>query len=152
MHFYSSHQDIHNSNSSQPSPRMTEEVAHPITRTSTPVRTFNNLDDVAGVVVFPDRRRMATSSKDGFLRVWNLKDGVMLKEMDARGQEMRDIALSRDGQWIASCDCGGYVIAWHGDTLTEAFRAHSNATSLEFSPDGAMMEHKNMATRRGATR
>ena len=118
---------------------MSEEVAHPIIRTSTPVRTFNNLDHVAGVVVFPDRRRMATSSQDGFLSVWNLKDGVLLKEMDASGQAMRDIALSREGQWIASCDCGGYVIAWHGDTLTEAFRAHSNALSLEFSPDGAML-------------
>ena len=118
---------------------MTEEVAHPIIRTSTPMRTLDNLDDVTGVVVFPDRRRMATSSRDGFLRVWNLKAGVMLKEMDVRGQAMRDIALSRDGQWIASCDCGGYVIAWHGDTLTEAFRAHSNATSLEFSPDGAIL-------------
>ena len=118
---------------------MTEEVAHPIIRTSTPVRTFNNLDDVAGVVVFPDRQRMATSSKDGLLSVWNLKDGVMLKEMDARGEAMRDIALSQDGQWIASCDCGGYVIAWRGDTLTEAFRDHSNAFSLDFSPDGAML-------------
>ena len=118
---------------------MTEEVAHPIIRTSTPVRTFNNLGDVAGVVVFPDRQRMATSSKDGFLRVWNLKDGVMLKEMDARGQAMRDMVLSRDGQWIASCDYGGYIIAWHGDTLTETFRAHSNASSLDFSPDGAML-------------
>jgi len=118
---------------------MTEEVAHPIIRTSTPVRTFDNLGDVAGVVVFPDRRRMATSSKDGFLRVWNLKDGVMLKEMDARGQAMRDMVLSRDGQWIASCDCGGYVIAWHGDALTKAFRDRSNASSLDFSPDGAML-------------
>ncbi|OAX30627.1 WD40 repeat-like protein, partial [Rhizopogon vinicolor AM-OR11-026] len=96
-------------------------------------------DDVAGVVLFPDRRRMATNSKDGFLRVWDLKDGAILKEMDARGQAMRDVVLSQDGQLIASCDYGGYVIAWHGDTLTEVFRNQSGASSLDFSPDGATL-------------
>src|SRR5882757_8031472 len=133
--FCSSDQDTHNSFQLS---RM-EEVAHPIIRSSTPVRAFHNPDDVAGVVIFPDRRRMATNSKDGFLRLWDLKDGVMLKEMDARGEAMRDMALSQDGQLIASCDYGGYVIAWHGDTLIEVFRNQLGACSLDFSPDGATL-------------
>jgi WD40 repeat protein len=55
---------------------------------------------------------------------------------------MGGMALSRDGQLIASCDDEGYVNAWHGDTgrpLTQSFRAHSKSCSLDFSPDGATL-------------
>ena len=76
------------------------------------------------------------------LRLWDLKTGVMLNEMEARGDPMRDVALSRDGKLIAGIDDAGYVTAWHGDTgrpLTQAFRAHSSICSLDFSPDGATL-------------
>jgi len=121
---------------------MTDEAAHPIVRSSIPVRKFNDLGEVAAVAVFPDRRRMATSSSDGMLRIWDLKNGVLLKELEGHGDAMGDIALSRDGQVIASSDRGGYVIAWHGDTgkaLTRPFQAHVGNCSLDFSPDGAML-------------
>ncbi|OAX39465.1 WD40 repeat-like protein [Rhizopogon vinicolor AM-OR11-026] len=55
---------------------------------------------------------------------------------------MQDMALSRDGQLIASSDESGYVTAWHGDTyrpVTQAFRAHSTACPLDFSPDGTTL-------------
>ncbi|OAX43936.1 WD40 repeat-like protein [Rhizopogon vinicolor AM-OR11-026] len=121
---------------------MTEDTSHPIIRSSTPLRTFDNLGEVAAVATFPDRQRLVTSSKDGMLRVWDLKNGVMLKEMDGHGEAMVDMALSRDGRLIASSDDRGHVIAWHGDTgrlLTRAFRAHSEICSLDFSPDGATL-------------
>ncbi|OJA08354.1 hypothetical protein AZE42_07431 [Rhizopogon vesiculosus] len=41
---------------------MTEEVAQRIVRNSIPVRQFDDLGEVAAVAVFPDGRRMATSS------------------------------------------------------------------------------------------
>ncbi|OAX44108.1 WD40 repeat-like protein [Rhizopogon vinicolor AM-OR11-026] len=120
-----------------------EDPAQRIIRSSTPVREFDNLDEVAAVAVFPDRRRMATNSSDGMLRVWDLKTGVMLKELEGRGDAMRDMALSRDGQIIACSDESGYVIAWHietGRALTPAFRAHSgDIWSMDFSPDGSTL-------------
>jgi WD40 repeat protein len=121
---------------------MTDEATHPIIRNSIPVRKFDDLGEVAAVAVFPDRRRMATNSSDGMVRIWDLKNGVLLKELEGRGDAMVDITLSRDGQLIASSDHGGYVIAWHGDTgkaLTPPFQAHQNICSLDFSPDGAML-------------
>ncbi|OAX39580.1 WD40 repeat-like protein [Rhizopogon vinicolor AM-OR11-026] len=121
---------------------MTEEPAHPIVRSSTPVRAFDNIGDVAAVAVFPDRQRMATNSSDGMLRLWDLKNGVMLKEMDGHGAAMAEMALSRDGQLIASSDCAGYVFTWHGETdrpVTQAFKAHTSSCSLAFSPDGATL-------------
>jgi WD40 repeat protein len=132
----------HPADSPQLSTTMTEEVEHPIIRSSTSVRAFHNLGDVCAVAVFPDTRRMAMNSSDGMLRLWDLKTGVMLKEMEGRGDAMRDVALSRDGQLIASSDDAGYVTAWHGDTgrpLTQTFKAHSGSCSLDFSPDGTTL-------------
>jgi len=122
--------------------RMTDEATRPVIRSSIPVREFDGVGEVAAVAVFPDRRRMATNSSDGMVRIWDLKNGVLLKELEGRGDAMVDMALSRDGQLIASSDCGGYVIAWHGDTgkaLTRPFQAHQNICLLDFSPDGAML-------------
>ncbi|OJA07543.1 hypothetical protein AZE42_08519 [Rhizopogon vesiculosus] len=121
---------------------MKEEVEHPIIRNSTPDRVLANRGEVVEVAVFPDRRRMATNSKDGMLRLWDLKSGVMVKELEGRGEAMRGMALSRNGELIASSDESGYVNAWHGDTgraLTQAFRAHTSVCSLDFSPDGATL-------------
>ena len=121
---------------------MTDEAAHPIVRSSIPVRKFDDLGEVTAVAVFPDRRRMATSSSDGMLRIRDLKNGVLLKELEGHGDVMGDIAISRDGQLIASSDREGYVVAWHGDTgkaLTPPFQAHPNICSLDFSPDGAIL-------------
>jgi len=122
--------------------RMTDEAAHPIVRSSIPVRKFDDLDAVFAVAVFPDRRRMATGSSDGMVRIWDLKHGVLLEELEGHGNAIGDVALSRDGKLIAGSDHGGYVIAWHGDTgkaLTRPFQAHHNRCSLDFSPDDAML-------------
>ena len=66
----------------------------------------------------------------------------MLKEMDGHGDAMRDLALSQDGQLIASSDDSGYVTTWHGGTgrpLAQAFRAHQSPCSLDFSPDSTTL-------------
>jgi len=120
---------------------MKAEAGHPIIRNSTPVRMFDNIGEIVAVAVLPDRRRMATTSKGGMLRLWDLKKGVMVKEMKGRGEAMRDMALSRDGKFIAASDESGYINVWHGDTgrLTQAFKAHSYVCSLDFSPDGATL-------------
>ncbi|OJA17240.1 hypothetical protein AZE42_14041, partial [Rhizopogon vesiculosus] len=58
------------------------EAAHRIVRSSTPIRAFDNIGEVAAVTVFPDRRRMATTSSDGMLRVWDLEKGIILNELE----------------------------------------------------------------------
>jgi WD40 repeat protein len=63
--------------------------------------------------------------------------------MEGHSSEVRALAVSRDGQIIASADEDGKIIARHGETgepLTKPIKAHSNGiNSVDFSPDGTVL-------------
>jgi WD40 repeat protein len=86
---------------------------------------------------------MVSGSLDRTVRLWDLRDGVVLKKMEGHRGGVWAVAVSRDGQLIASGDENGELIAWHGDTgesLTQAIKVHSKPIlSLDFSPDGALL-------------
>lgn len=77
------------------------------------------------------------------LRLWDLKEGVVLKKMVGHSASVVSLAVSRDGRLIASGDENGELIVWHGDTgdsLAPAIKAHTDGiNSLDFSPDGSML-------------
>ncbi|KAG2335670.1 WD40 repeat-like protein [Suillus weaverae] len=114
---------------------------------TTPLRTFKGHEEtVRAVAVFPDkrrRRRMVTGSYDKTLRLWDLEIGVVLKKMEGHSRGVEAMAVSRDGQIIASGDFGGEIIGWHGETgvsLTQPIKAHSyQISSLDFSLDGTVL-------------
>ncbi|KIK34863.1 hypothetical protein CY34DRAFT_812605 [Suillus luteus UH-Slu-Lm8-n1] len=111
---------------------------------TTPLRTFEDHEDaVRAVAVFPNRRRMVTGSYDKTLCLWDLETGVVLKKMEGHSSEVWALAVSRDGQIIASGDAGGGLIAWHGETgesLTKPIKAHfKGISSVDFSPDGTVL-------------
>lgn len=136
---------------------------------TTPVRVYQ--EDPEGIIktvaVFPHRRCMVTGSGTT-LCLWDLRDIIVLKEMEGHRSDVHAVAVSRDGRLIASGDQEGKLIAWHGKTgepLTpshECIDAHSKCIcSLDFSPDCTMMasgrlvrpndktmEHDNMACTR----
>jgi WD40 repeat protein len=110
-----------------------------------PVRVFeDHKTRVSAVTVLPDGWRMVTSSDAWHtLRLWDLKDGVVLKKMAGHRANVRALAVSRDGRLIASGDENGELIVWHGDTgdsLVPAIKAHTEKIySLDFSSDGSML-------------
>jgi WD40 repeat protein len=111
---------------------------------TTPLRTFEDHDDnVSAVAVFPDKRRIITGSFDKTLRLWDLETGIVLKKMEGHNARVWALAVSRDGQIIASGDKYGEFIAWHGETggsLTEPIKTHSYGIfSVDFSPDGTVL-------------
>ncbi|KIK35887.1 hypothetical protein CY34DRAFT_46773, partial [Suillus luteus UH-Slu-Lm8-n1] len=108
------------------------------------IRTFEDHGGaVNAVAVFPDRRRMITGSDDRTLRLWGLETGVVLKKMEGHSREVSALAVSRDGQMIASSDRGGELIAWHGETgesLIQPIKAHSEGiNTVDFSLDGTVV-------------
>ncbi|KAG2033399.1 WD40-repeat-containing domain protein [Suillus americanus] len=111
---------------------------------TTPVRVFEvHKARITAVAVLPDERRMVTSSEDKTLRLWDLKQGAVLKTMVGHRANVKALAVSRDGRLIASGDEDGELLAWHGDTgdsLVPNIDAHSGKIySLDFSPDGSML-------------
>jgi len=118
-------------------------LAQPVIRITTPHREFKDEGSIFSVTVFPDGRRMASGSLDRTVRLWDLKDGVVLKKMKGHSGKVWSVAVSRDGQFIASGDENGELIAWHGDTgepLTQIIKVHSKQIlSLDFSPDGDLL-------------
>ncbi|KAG1799711.1 WD40-repeat-containing domain protein [Suillus plorans] len=87
---------------------------------------------------------MVTGSYDGTLRLWDLKTGVVLKKMEGHRSRVRALAVSPDGEWIASGDESGELIIWHGKTgepFNQAInKAHDSwIFSLDFSSDSRML-------------
>ncbi|KAG2052498.1 WD40 repeat-like protein [Suillus hirtellus] len=116
---------------------------------TTPLREFKGHEErVRAVAVFPDNRRMVTASYDRTLRIWDLKKGVMLKKIEWHSGWVSALAVSRDGQLIASGDLHGVVTVWHGETgerLTGnvenyvRYTDYNRILSLDFSPDGKVL-------------
>jgi WD40 repeat protein len=119
------------------------EAEQPIIRITTASLTFDGHESsVFAAVVFPDRRRMVTSSWDKTLRLWDLEGGVVLKIMEGHRFVVRRVAVSKDGKFIASGDDGGELIAWNrdGKSLTQPIKVHSREIWwLDFSPDSTLL-------------
>ena len=119
---------------------MTEDEAQHIIPTSTPIRLFEDgKESVLAVAVFRDGRRMVTSGKT--LRLWDLKDGVVLKTMEGHTDCVWGVGISRDGELIASGDEKGELILWKGSgEFSQIIKAHTTwISSVDFSPDGAVL-------------
>jgi len=85
---------------------------------------------------------MVTGSADKTLRLWNLRDGVVLKKMEGHDSSVTAVGVSGNSKLIASGDGKGELIAWDGDTgeFLAAIKAHSRTIpSLDFSPDSAAL-------------
>jgi WD40 repeat protein len=86
---------------------------------------------------------MVTGSNDKTLHLWDLETGVVLKKMEGHSNVVLTLAVSRDGQIIASGDFGGEIIVWHGEnceSLTKPIKADSKQiNSVDFSPDGTVL-------------
>ncbi|KAG2339985.1 WD40 repeat-like protein [Suillus weaverae] len=118
-------------------------MSHWFNPNTTPVRAFeDHYQAVLAVAMLPDRQCMVTASSDCWLRMWDLRAGTLLKMMAGHKSEVWALAVSRDGQLIASGDEKGEVIAWHGTTgefLTQAIKGQSGIISLDFSPNGTVL-------------
>jgi WD40 repeat protein len=110
---------------------------------TTPTRTFEDHGDCVIAVAALHDERMVTGSYDGLLRLWDLKTGVVLKKMEGHRSRVRALAVSPDGQWIASGDESGELIAWDGKTgepLNLPIKVHDGwIFSLDFSSDSGAL-------------
>jgi eukaryotic-like serine/threonine-protein kinase len=107
--------------------------------TDTP-RLFNLPNRAAQDVAFADDGRLAVASDNGAVRVWD--DVTQRQErLVLRGpaQEVRRVALSRDGQRVAAVEQDGTVRIWDAETGKDLLAlpdAKAGEGGVAFSPDG----------------
>ncbi len=91
------------------------------------------------VAFSPDGNRLATSSMDGSVRLWNANTGKEIRAFMAHTDAVLSVAFSPDGNRLATSSMDGSVRLWNANTGKEirAFMAHTDAVlSVAFSPNG----------------
>ena len=66
---------------------------------------------VAGIAFTPDGKDMVSVSADGTARLWAVATGQFLHYIGNRGGVHEDVAISRDGQWLALSENGFPAVA-----------------------------------------
>lgn len=92
----------------------------------------------------PDGKRIASSSGDGTVKVWDVADGKLVweKKSGHGGSTVRSVAYSPDGKLLATGSFDKTVKLWDANTGSElkTLRGHSQSVRLiAFSPDGKLL-------------
>jgi hypothetical protein len=101
-----------------------------------------HIGDVIHVCWSPDSGRVATSSGDGTVKIWNATEGRRLLNIDAHDGAAYMVAWSPNGQRLATAGWDRTVKIWDAASgaIQYTFRSHAGrAFSVAWSPDGARL-------------
>ena len=96
-------------------------------------------DSVTAVACFADGTRVASASRDGSVRIWDLLTGKETMVLAGNGGGLEALAISPEGTYIAAGGHDHTVYLWNVATeeLAGALPGHRNTvTALAFSPTG----------------
>jgi len=81
---------------------------------------------------------LLSGSSDGTVKLWSLTTNTCLKSIDATNAEVRGVACSADGKWIAAGMRYGVIKVWDAATFEERYAMKApegDAWSVTFTPD-----------------
>jgi len=91
---------------------------------------------VKKVVFSPDNQKIISFSIDECIRVWDLKKGNQLFNLDCDGHKITEIAYSSYGNYIAAGSSHGVIIMWNAKTgkhLKEIYGHRDEILKLTFT-------------------
>jgi WD40 repeat protein len=91
-------------------------------------------------VTFSANGEYLVSGDSRAVRVWRVADGEEVGTMAA--YDVRSIAVSKDGRWIAAGTELGRVIVWDAHTYERIFThkdRHNTVRAVDFSPDSTRL-------------
>jgi serine/threonine protein kinase len=97
-------------------------------------------DFISNVLFFPDGKTLASGSRNyGYIKLWRIADGSLIDTLVGYQDGVYSVAISPDGQTLASAGEGGFISLWQtGDgMLSNTLKGHTHYIySVSFSPDG----------------
>src|SRR5262249_10950900 len=69
-----------------------------------------------GVAVSPDGKRIASSSQDGYVIIWDAHTGREVRRFQAHNDHARSVAFSPDGHLLATASWDKTVKVWDAET------------------------------------
>jgi WD40 repeat protein len=84
------------------------------------VYTSTGNSGISGIVAHPDGKHLATCGRDTMVRIWQLSDGKLVKDLGKTREGgafggspwLHAISFSADGLWLAAADMGGQIEVW----------------------------------------
>lgn len=104
-----------------------------------PIKTIQGDASCMAVAFSPDSRYIASGSRNAYVRIWQVKDGILLRSMKENANRTAAcVAYSPDGKLLASGGDGKEITIWSASdgTMLRSMRESSNwVSSVAFSPD-----------------
>ncbi len=109
-------------------------------RTARELGRMTAQDAAIGAVAFLGRDRLVSASDDGSLALWDRASGRLIQRKPAHGAKISALALSEDGQTLASAGWDRRVQLWRIGELSPlaAIAAADNINALVFISDGRL--------------
>jgi WD40 repeat protein len=108
-----------------------------------PKEEFDTATGVRSVSLHPDGTFLATSSRDGTARIWNINTTAEVAVLEGHTAEVREVVYSNDGQLIATASNDGTMRIWSAGTYAPlAIGDHSDTAvrAVEWAgDDGAVV-------------
>jgi len=97
-------------------------------------------DEVHGIAVSPDGKRIISGSADKTVKVWDSATGAELMTLHGHNDWISSVAFSPDGKRIISGSGDNTIKVWNSVTgaelMTLVVGLESDVSSVAFSPDG----------------
>ncbi len=97
---------------------------------------------VRAIAFSPDGRWLASGSYDATVRLWNVRDGTLGKELKGHTAWVRGLAFSPDGELLATASDDNTVRIWRvtdGKTVRVIKDGVEGVKAVAFSPDGDLL-------------
>ncbi|MGF1673646.1 MAG: AAA-like domain-containing protein, partial [Rivularia sp. (in: cyanobacteria)] len=104
-------------------------------------RLEGHRDKIRGINFSPDGKIIASASADNTIKLWNPKNGALLRSLIGHTNSVWSVSFSPDGQIIASTASDGTIKLWNvNGTLIKTLKGHNSILlDASFSFDGKIL-------------